>query len=314
MQDQRHRPRRFTVTGALIVIFLALTVGAVSPAGAAPVAAGSSAGLSTVDRLLAAPDDDTVAGISVTDVVNDLADDHVAVIGSGADPAALASIAAEARSNGVNLSIVSLSTRLTNDDARLLAEKVRSRVHGTVLVLTPTSGGQDSDELSGTKQDDAKAAAAAAGGDDVAAARAYMESATAKAFPWSLVIIGVIILVVIGAIVYGVIGRNRKKKADHDALADLTRGLSKRIETLAPLMLSIPPRIDLAKRPDLEDRFNRAGAEYTKLRDLVATPLGSRREVDATATDVAALEKTLDDIDQQLDVLLPGLEPPSPAG
>jgi hypothetical protein len=297
MQEQRSRPWRFAALGVLMVIFGVLGGGA-GPAGAA----------------VTVSDGETVAGISVDEVVSALADNHVAVLDSTASESDLAAIAADARSKGLNLWIVSLSKRLTNDDAKQLAELIRARLHGTVLVLSPTAGGQDSDELSGSQQADAQAAAIAAGSDDVAAARAYLESATAKGFPWPLVIIGMLVLVVIGAIAYGLIRRNRKKSADHEALADLTKGLQNRLQVLAPLMLTITSRIGLVDRPDLADRFNRAGADYTRLGGEVATPLTSRAEVDRAAAEVATVEKTLDDIDRQLDALLPGLEGPSPAG
>lgn len=260
------------------------------------------------------PNDPTIGGVSVDQVVKALGDDHVAVIGSGADEAALAKIAAAARAKGLDLSIVSLSARLTSDYADTLAQQVLTRVHGTVLVLTPVSGAPDSDELSEKQQQDAAAAAKAAGGSDVSAAQAFADSATAKPFPWSLVVIGAIILVVIGAIVLGMRERTRKRKADHATLADLTQGLAKRVGVLGSLILGISARIGMVERPDLQARFGRGSAEYNRLRDQVATPLQSRTEVDAAAADIAALDKQLGDIDEQLDALLPGLEPPAPAG
>ncbi|WP_029135913.1 Rv1476 family membrane protein [Nakamurella lactea] len=308
MQDQRHRRRRWVPTGVLVLILAFLGLASGGPAfgeSASAAPAGPSAGIF---------DGDTIGGVSVDDVVSALGTNHVAVIGTTASESELAQIAQQARDGGVNLSIVSLKTRLTSKDAQTLAGEIKARVGGTVLVLTPDSAAQYSDELSGSQQSAAEAAVKAAGGDDVSAARAYMESATAKPFPWSLVVIGLVALVVIGAIVYGVIGRNRRKKADHEALADLTLGLGKRLQVLAPLMLTITSRIGLVDRPDLADRFNRASGDYTRLGGVVATPLTSRAEVDRTAAEIATVEKTLDDIDRQLDTLLPGLEGPSPAG
>lgn len=261
-----------------------------------------------------AADGEVIDGVKVDDVVSELSDNHVAVIGSRADEKALAQVVDDARNKGLEFSVVSLSARLTNDDAHLMAEEVRSRVGGTVLVLTPVSGGVDSSKLSGSQQDDAKAAAKAAGDDDVAAARAFVDSATAKGFPVFLVVISAVILAILGAIGAGIWQRRRRKEMDAETLADLSKVLAERLGKLAPLVLSIPPRLEVAHRPDLDARFNAASGDYSRLQATIATPLGSRREIDATTAQIADLEKRMVAVDQELDTLLPGLEPPSPAG
>ncbi len=262
----------------------------------------------------AAAGDDVIGGVRVADVVVALADNHVAVIGSAADEAQLAQVVSDARAKNLKLSVVSLKARLTQSDATLMAAEVRTQVGGTVLVLTPTSGGLDSSELSGTQQKTARAAAAAAGDDDVAAARAFADSATAKGFSWLLVVVGVIVLGILAVVGAGIWRRKRKAGTDLQALAELSTHLSDRLGRLAPQILGIAPRIEVAKRPDLDARFDRASGDYSQLQETLATPLGTRQAIDAATAQIAALEKRLAAIDQELDTLLPGLEPPSPAG
>jgi len=261
-----------------------------------------------------AADEDVIGGVRVADVVAALNDDHVAVIGSATDEARLAQVVSDARARNLELSVVSLKARLTVSDAKLMAAEVQTKVGGTVLVLTPTSGGLYSSELSGTQQDAAKAAAVAAGDDAVAAARAFADSATAKGFPWLLVVVGVVVLGILAVVGAGIWRRKRRADTDQQALAELSTHLSDRLGKLAPQILGIAPRLEVAKRPDLDARFDRASGDYSQLQARMATPLVRRQEIDAATAQIADLEKRLAAIDRELDTLLPGLEPPSPAG
>lgn len=308
---QRHRRSgRLVPIAALLAAIGLLALAA--PAAAMPRPAVGAAA-STVSSLLVA-DTDTIGGVKIDTVVSELADDNVAVIGSRASESALAGVAKDARSRGLQLFIVSLSARLTEQDAKLMAQEVRSRVGGTVLVLTPTAGGEDSSTLSGNQQSAAKAAANRAGDDDVAASKAFVDSATSKGFPSVLLVVGVIVVVIIAVILVGYLKRRRKQQEDHASLAELTAALADRVGKLSPLVLAIAPRVDVANRPDLSARFNQASGDYTTLRDTVAEPLATRKEIDATTAAIADLEKRLGSLDEQLDTLLPGMEPPSPAG
>ncbi|MGI8417020.1 MAG: DUF6676 family protein [Nakamurella sp.] len=311
---QRHRRSgRLAAIAALLAAIglVALTTPAAASALPRP-AIGTSAAVSTSSLFVA--DTDTIGGVKIDTVVSELADDNVAVIGSRASESALAGVAADARKHGLQLSIVSLGVSLAEADAKLMAKDVQARVGGTVLVLTPDGAGQWSSELSGARQDDAKKAALSAGIDDVAAASAYEKSATAKGFPWVLVVVAIVVVAIAGAVVAGYLKRRRKQQEDHATLAELTAALNDRVGKLSPLVLAIAPRVDVANRPDLTSRFNQASSDYSTLRDRVATPLGSRKELDATTAEIADLEKRLGSLDQQLDTLLPGMEPPSPAG
>lgn len=262
----------------------------------------------------AAAPEDVIGGISVDAVVASLADDHVAVVESRFSEPALAQVVADARSENLMLSVVSVGDRLLASDAQELAAVVQSRVGGTVLVLSPTAGGQYSSELSTSQQEDAQSALLAAGDDDVAGVRAYVDSATSEGFPWAIVGIVVLIAGVLGAVAFGAWRRHRQQQDDDEQLADLATGLSDRLANLAPQVLGLAPRVEVAGRPDLEDRFNRASGDYAVLKETLATPPQNRAEIDRTAASMSDLERRLDDLDTELDALLPGIEPPSPAG
>lgn len=262
----------------------------------------------------AAQDGGTVAGISIDAVVASLGEDHVATIGSRFSERALAQVVADARAKNLELSVVSVGDRLIKSDAQELAAEVASRVGGTVLVLSPTAGGQYSSQLSSTQQQDARSALLAAGDDDVAAARAYVDSATATGFPWAIVGIVVLIAAVLGAVAFGAWRRHRQREDDDEQLADLASGLSHRLGKLAPQVLGIVPRVEVAGRPDLQERFDRASADYAVLKETLSTPPQNRAEIDRSAASLSDLERRLDVLDRELDALLPGLEPPSPAG
>ncbi|WP_330229903.1 hypothetical protein OHA40_28390 [Nocardia sp. NBC_00508] len=78
----------------------------------------------------------------------DLADDHVATL-TGKDEAELAAIAAEARSQGISLSIVVVPGNPGHDSSlRDLATEVGKTQHGTVVVLSDDWIGTYSDTIS----------------------------------------------------------------------------------------------------------------------------------------------------------------------
>lgn len=270
--------------------------------------------LAGVAPAAAAQEGETVAGISVDAVVASLAGDHVAVVESRFSESALAEVVADARAKNLELSVVSVGARLIKQDAQELAAVVASRVGGTVLVLSPTAGGQYSSQLSSTQQKDAQTALGAAGDDDVAGVRAYVESATAAGFPWALVGIVVLIVAVLGAVAFGAWRRHRRQQDDDEQLADLATGLSHRLGKLAPQVLGLAPRVEVAGRPDLEERFNRASGDYASLKETLSTAPKNRAEIDRSAATLSDLERRLGALDRELDALLPGMEPPSPAG
>lgn len=237
-------------------------------------------------------------------VVQDLQDDHVALVGDTTDTEAdFAPIVADARSHNVNLSIVVLGSEpvdvATTQD---VATAVLGGVRGTVLVLGPHSVGIASDAIG-----DAEIAAAtdAANGisDDVGRARAVVGSLTARSFPWATVLI-------VALLTTGIAGARRRARGrrgdDHDGLADLTTGLAQRVDDLTPVVGELARRARQTGRHDLEDRADRAAESCTRLGDLTAQPLGTRRDVDAAAAQVAALTVAVGALQTDIDgVLLP---------
>lgn len=163
MTEPTRRMGRLAAGSLLAAIALLIGPWPSASATVRSVAHGVPAAVTAAVPDRAAAGDDVIGGVRVADVVVALADNHVAVIGSAADEAQLAQVVSDARAKNLKLSVVSLKARLTQSDATLMAAEVRTQVGGTVLVLTPTSGGLDSSELSGTQQKTARAAAAAGG-------------------------------------------------------------------------------------------------------------------------------------------------------
>lgn len=251
-----------------------------------------------------------VADYQINDLVTDLGDDGVAVVGSSANVAELTKIAADAHNQGIKLSIVVLGKNLIQVDSTQIAELVRARVGGTTLVLTPTSGGFNSDEVSISKQNEAAKAAGKYLTNPVEAARQFAAVLTKKGFPWILVLIGLVVVGIGVAVFLGFRKRRASEVADEQQLASLTQSLHERVSKLASLVLANSSRVDLAQRPDLTEKATRAGAEYNRLREKLSAPLKSRDEVNQYGSEVSTLEKQVTDLDGELDALLPGLEPP----
>ncbi|NNG34346.1 DUF6676 family protein [Nakamurella aerolata] len=317
--QQRSRPRGgarrvlFGVVATLLTLSLGwlLPTAAGLPAGApaaaaVPLTAPPSA--ASAPRLT-----EVIGSVNVDQAVRDVQASGVALAGgSTADANALRQVVSSARGKKLQLSVVSVGFNLTGADAEALAKAVQSRVNGTVLVLSTDSSADYTNELSESQRADARAASVAAGRDDVAAARAYANAATAEGFPWFIVMICVVVAVIVGAIIWGLVRRNKSHQMDEQQRADLTAALRQRLERLAPLVLSVGSRVDVAGRPDLSDRFARASGEFSQLQEELATPLSSRGEVDSTTARVAEVEKVMGRLDAELDDLLPGMEPPSP--
>lgn len=325
--QQRHPgrgwPGRVLTGGAGVLLFLLPAVLTPSAAGAAlsaapavraeptsaavvPLAAHAAASVTPRSA-------EIIGSVDVDRAVSDIQATGVALAGgSTADANALRQVVRDARDKKLRLSVVSVGVNLTGADAEALARAVQSRVNGTVLVLSTDSSADFTNELSESQRSDARAAAVAAGRDDVAAARGYAEAATAEGFPWFIVVICVVVALIIGAVIWGLLRRNKSHQMDEQQLADLTAALRQRIQRLAPLVLSVGARVDVAGRPDLSDRFARASGEFSRLQETLATPLTSRAEVDSATARVADVEKSMGRLDAELDDLLPGMEPPSP--
>jgi hypothetical protein len=109
-------------------------------------------------------------------VLADLAGDNVALVNSSASVDALATAVAQARSGGLDLSVVSIGDKIDDTAAGDLADAVFAKVKGTVLVLTPSTITSRSDQLT-SSQLKAANKAASGGKDDVDATQKYAASA-----------------------------------------------------------------------------------------------------------------------------------------
>lgn len=118
----------------------------------------------------------TVAGIDISDVLKDLQPDHVAGVKSQVDLTALASVAGDARTQGLELWVVSIGSDIADDDTSTVADRLFSQTGGTLLVLSPTIISSRSDQLTDDQRSQATKAAAK-GDSDLDAVTRYVDAA-----------------------------------------------------------------------------------------------------------------------------------------
>jgi hypothetical protein len=289
--------------GAVIAMLFALVV----TVGGGVVAASVTAAPGIASAPASAPpagrdgDVDTL----VTGALQQLAGSSVALLDDpDANADALAEVAQDARVDGITLWIVAIGDdSLTQADTDAIADRVRDRKGGTVIALSPGFVSVFSDQAD-TDAQQAAAEAAGRAGSDAAAARAALDSLTAKGFPWLAVVIGVVAAVLVAAVAGGLWEKRRRSKADAGALARLTTGLADRVGALAPAIVRLSDQVDLIARADVTDRSNQASSDYNTLRDLLGTPLPSRRAVTTADRRVSALESTVTDLVATVDSAL----------
>jgi hypothetical protein len=117
-----------------------------------------------------------VAGINISDVLKDLQSDHVAGVKSKADLKAMASVAGDARAQGLELWVVSIGSKIPDDDTSSIADRLFAQTRGTLLVLSPTIISSRSDQLT-DDQRSAATKAAAKGDSDLDAVTRYVDAA-----------------------------------------------------------------------------------------------------------------------------------------
>ena len=258
-------------------------------------------------------DDVIIGGITVATAAEDLRDDGVAAISSSIQVSALAPIVADARSKDLEFGVLVTDIAMSQASCNDLAGALSAATGLTVLVLTPNAGKASSSTLSASVLTDAQDAAAVYGTDDVAAARAFVTKATERSSgPWML-IGGVALLVIIGVLGWWWSRRRSKDRAGHH-LEELTAGLQQRSAALADEILGLSERVEVLGRPDLEARFDQAGADYSRLQETLGQPVTDRGAVNTAATALSDLERRLDQLDREVDALAPGIQPPSPTG
>ncbi|MEJ7651447.1 MAG: DUF6676 family protein [Nakamurella sp.] len=290
--------RRLLTLLAVLVVTLSLGL---LPSG--PAAAGA-VGLA---------DDDIIGGITVSQAADDLRDDGVAVVSSSVQAAALTTIVADARSRELEFGVLVTDIDMSQTSCNDLAGALGAATGLTVLVLTPHAGKASSSTLSSAVLSEAQDAAAAHPTDDIAAARAFVAKATEKSGgPWML-IGGVALVLVIGVLGWWWSRRRSKDRAGHH-LEELTAGLQQRSAALADQILGLSERVEVLGRPDLEARFDQAGADYSRVQETLGQAVTDRVAVNTAATGLSDLERRLDQLDREVDALAPGIQPPSPAG
>ena len=249
-----------------------------------------------------------IGGVDVDAAVAALGDDHVTVVGeSGAETVWRRPCRRHAAA-GLGLSVVSVAGSLTGQQAMDIAGAVQVQAGGTVLVLSPDAIGSRSTTVSTGADEDGRAAASDAA-DPPAAVRAYTDVATEKPFPWSIVLIGAIILLIAAGIVGRIRVRHRRKPQDPAELSDLTHGLAERLDELGPALEELEPRVDAAGREDIVEHLSLAAGQHEALRQRLRVPLTSRAEVDEVASDVSRLDEQVQAITEQLDQLAPPRPP-----
>ncbi len=250
------------------------------------------------------PGGEVIGGVDVDAAVAALGDDHVAVLGGSGSETDLADAVAEARTDGLGLSVVSVASSLTGQQAMEIAGAVQVQTGGTVLVVSPDAIGSRSTTVSNSADEAARTAAAEAA-DPPAAVRAYTDVATEKPFPWSIVLIGAIILVIAAGVVGRIRVGRRRTPQDPAEFADLTGGLAERLDELGPVLEALEPQVETAGREDIVEHLTWAANQHEELRRRLLVPLTSRTEVDEIASDVSRLDECVQSIVDQLDGVAP---------
>ena len=253
---------------------------------------------------------EVIGGVDIDAAVADLGDDHVTVIGDSGATTGLAEAVSESRADGLGLSVVSVASSLTTQQAMDIAGAVQVQSGGTVLLLSPDAIGSRSNTVSTAADEDARTAAAE-GADPPAAVRAYTDVATEKPFPWSILLIGAIILMIAAGIAGRIRVRHRRKPQDADALNDLTRGLAARLDELGPALEALEPRVEATGREDIVEHFTRAAHQHEELRQRLRVPVTSRTQIDEMASELSRLDDRVQTITGQLDLLAPPRPPTS---
>jgi hypothetical protein len=253
---------------------------------------------------------EVIGGVDIDAAVADLGDDHVTVVGESGAETDLAEAVSESRAEGLALSVVSVASSLTTQQAMDIAGAVQVQSGGTVLLLSPDAIGSRSNTVSTAADEDARTAAAE-GADPPAAVRAYTDVATEKPFPWSILLIGAIILLIAAGIVGRIRVRHRRKPQDADALNDLTRGLAARLDELGPALEALEPRVEATGREDIVEHFTRAAHQHEELRQRLRVPATSRTQIDEMASELSRLDDRVQTITGQLELLAPP-RPPRP--
>ena len=290
--------------------------------------------LSTLGLLLlvAAP----AAAQSISDIEDELRADGVFVEeGAEGSQTELRRSVADARDAGITLYVVSM--RGSSTDAESLADSLRDRIGGTVLVVTPESLGASSASLSQTDLDrglDAFSGTVDAGTVSFVEAIAGStgagnsgDSTTAGGSGgsgWSFLIVLLVIVGLIVAVVVFVRSRNRRRVTDE--LSARRRAVAEELAAVGQEILALADRVALADNTAATNHFRQGNEQYLELQEELeeATSLWQVTEVDYAADTAAwhldATEALLDgdEVPEEparpdLEVSRPPAKDPTPA-
>lgn len=230
------------------------------------------------------------------EVVAALRDDRAYVApGRDVDVDALRAVAATA---GDDVRIASLGDDV---DATAAAQRLRSDLGGTVVVLTPTAVGVSSVTYDDAAIDAAlERAADRIGTDDAAAAQAVLQELTdppAPVWPW---VVGVALLIVGAVTVVGRLRdrRERLQRAEAAIDADL-EALQDRLQAVADRVLNLQPEVAIVDNAALQEEFARATAIYREVQDGYRTAT-TRPDVARWSGRLGEAEVMLDHIGNRL--------------
>ena len=118
----------------------------------------------------------TIAGIDLDSVLTDLESTNVAAVESDVDLDKLADAVNDARAHGLQLAVLSIGSKISDDDTASISDSLFASLGGTVLVLSPSLVSARSEQLT-SAQRDAAIKAAASGKNDLQAVTKFIESA-----------------------------------------------------------------------------------------------------------------------------------------
>jgi len=250
-----------------------------------------------------------VGGVDIDAVVEDLADDHVAIVGTVAGSEAdWAAVVNDARDAHLNLSVVVLGTSPDGATPTEVAEAVLGQIKGTVLVLSPASSDGHSIGLAsndvGQAQVDAVVAELDGSAATPATAQAVVDRLMGDGFPWLLVGVGGLIVIVCLGVAYGLWRGRQHRRRGADAPAELTAWLRTRLAEEAGRLGGLAQQVAGTRRDDLRSRLQDAEAEREAILAVLDDGPLDRARIDAVAGRLATLDGEVSKLCADVDAAL----------
>ena len=276
--------RRTGAMGALAGLFVLLTA---FTALIAPAAGARSIGQAV-----------PVGGVDIDAVVTELADDHVAIVGTVGQPEAdWAAVVSTARDAHLNLSVVVLGTAPVGATPTDVATAVLGQVKGTILVQSPATSDGHTVGLASNDVGQAEVDSVVAELDGSAptpeTAQAVVDRLTDDGFPWLLVVVGGLIVVLCLGVAYG-LWRGRQHRRDRvEAPAELIAWLRTRLAEMVGRLAGLAGPVAGTGRDDLRTRLLDAQRESEAIAAVLQDEPVDRARIDAVAGRLATLDGEL---------------------